>query len=278
MSSPIETHYARPELYQQILQALKDQGKTEISRQDLAAVDEFHVRGAAVSMELAKEAGFNKEMRILDAGCGIGGPCRMLASEFGCHITGIDITEEFIQTAKLLTQLVGLDHLVQYIHADALNMPFENESFDIVWTQHVQMNIRDKEKFYSEIKRVLKPGGRLIYYDIFTKSHAEVIYPVPWANDHSISFLVTSATLYEFLIDDGFIKIEIKDHTKEGIQFLKEMTERINSQGQPKLSMHLIMGDLWKEKLQNLLTNLENGVLEIESGIYQKPADESLQA
>lgn len=270
MSSPIEKHYARPELYKQILQALKDQGKTTISRQDLAAVDEFHVRGAAVSIELAREADFKKDIRILDLGCGIGGPSRMLASEFGCKITGIDITEEFIHTAILLTKLVGLDHLVQYIHADALNMPFENESFDVVWTQHVQMNIRNKEKLYSEINRVLDSGGLIIYYDILTRSHEDVIYPVPWANDNSISFLITPTTLHELLVNEGLTKIRIKDHTNEGIQFLKEMLNRINSQGQPKSGMHLIVGELWKDKFQNLLTNLENGILEIQSGIYQK--------
>ena len=270
MSSPVEKHYARPELYQQILNALQEQGKTTITRNDLSAVDEFHVRGAAVSMELAREAGFNKEMRILDVGCGIGGPARMLASEFGCHITGIDITEEFIETAKLLTKLVGLDDLVKFIHEDALNLPFENDSFDVVWTQHVQMNIRDKEKFYAEIKRVLNPGGRFIYYDIFTRSHEDLTYPVPWANDNSISFLVTPTTIHELLVNNGFTKIKLKDHTNEGIQFLKDMLNRANSQEQPKLGMHLILGDLWKEKFQNLLTNLEKGILEIQSGIYQK--------
>lgn len=269
MSSPIEKHYTRPALYQQIIKALEALGKTDITRRDLATVDEFHVRGAAVSMELAMDAGFDKDMRILDVGCGIGGPSRMLASEFGCKITGIDITEEFIHTARLLTQLVGLDHLVQYIHADALNMPFENESFDVVWTQHVQMNIRDKEKLYSEIKRVLVPGGRFIYYDILTSSHEDVIYPVPWASDNSISFLITPASLHELLVNKGFTKIKIKDHTREGIRFLKEMLNRVNTQGQPKPGMHLILGELWKDKFQNLLNNLENGILEIQSGIYQ---------
>lgn len=245
-------------------------GKTNITRQDLAAVDEFHVRGALVSMELAREADLHKGMRILDAGCGIGGPARMLANEYGCHVTGIDITKEFIETAKLLTRLVGLEEFAEYIHGDILDMPFENERFDIVWTQHVQMNIRDKEKFYAEISRVLHPAGRLIYYDILTQSHENPIYPVPWANDNSISFLATPASIHELLVNEGFKKINTKDHTKEGIQFLSSLIDRFNSQAQPKLGMHLIMGDLWQEKFQNLLINFEKGILELQSGIYQK--------
>ena len=100
-------------MYQKILTALNKLGKTNITRQDLAAVDEFHVRCALVSMELAREADLHKGMRILDAGCGIGGPARMLANEYGCHVTGIDITKEFIETAKLLTRLVGLEEFAE---------------------------------------------------------------------------------------------------------------------------------------------------------------------
>ena len=166
LNSPVEQQYHRKAIFETILDALRQQGIKNITRKDISAVDEFHVRGAAVSAELAKEAGFTGNSRVLDAGCGIGGPCRMLADEYGCKVTGIDITAEFIRTAGLLSELVGLGNRTDFIQADALQLPFADKSFDFVWTQHVQMNIENKNKFYSEIKRVLTEKGTFIYYDI----------------------------------------------------------------------------------------------------------------
>ena len=197
--SPVEEHYHRNGLYDTIMNKLQQLGVTAITRKDISGVDEFHIRGAAISLELANEAGFNKYSKVLDAGCGLGGPCRMLADEFGCDVTGIDITEEFIQTAQRLTALVKLEDRVTFLKADALQLPFSDESFDFVWTQHVQMNIEDKKKFYSEMERVLKPGGKFIYYDVLGKKKEPLNYPVPWADEASLSFLITAPELDELL-------------------------------------------------------------------------------
>ena len=158
LNQSIERHYLKEGLFEDIVERLKDQGINldSVKRSDIAGVDEFHVRGATVSKELAGSIDLNG-LEILDVGCGLGGSCRMLAEEFSCNTTGIDLSQEYIRTAKELSRLVRLTNKTEFLVGDGGNLPFRDNSFDVVWTQHVQMNIPDKNKFYSGIKRVLKP-------------------------------------------------------------------------------------------------------------------------
>jgi len=271
LNSSIENHYHQPDLFEGIVERLKEQGVdlNNVSRNHVAGVDEFHVRGAEVSKELANGIGIN-DSRVLDIGCGIGGPSRMLADEYNCMVTGIDISHEFIRTAQKLSELIGINNKTAFIQGDALNLPFDSGSFDIVWTQHVQMNINDKAKFYSEIKRVLKENGMLIYYDIFRKNNEDVTYPVPWANDSSVSFLQTISNMEHLLMDLGFTKLFTTDQTYQAVQFLKNLFEKIQLNGPPKLGLNVLMGDSTKEKLNNILKGLEENKIVLESGIYKK--------
>ena len=268
--SPVEEHYYQDGIFEKILKLLKEQGKERITREDITQVDEFHVRGAAVSVELAEEAGFDKNTRVLDVGCGIGGPARMLAAKFGCKVTGIDITEEFIRTAKLLSRETGLDEQTEFITGNALQLPFNNESFDVVWTQHAQMNIKDKGTFYSEICRVLKKGGRFIYYDIFSINHETLYFPVPWAMNGSLSFLMTINELNGLLTELGLLEITAKDETMEAIQFFKQMKERSAKEGPPGPVMYILMGKNTNEMLAGLVRNINEKKIELQSGIYKK--------
>ncbi|MFT5217629.1 MAG: ubiquinone/menaquinone biosynthesis C-methylase UbiE, partial [Glaciecola sp.] len=182
LNQNIENHYLKEELYEDIVNRLIEQeiDINEVKRSDIAGADEFHVRGAAVSKELAESINL-EGATVLDVGCGLGGPCRMLADEYNCQATGIDLSNEYIRTAKELSKLVRLDSKTSFVQGDATSLPFEDNTFDVVWTQHVQMNIPGKENLYSEISRVLKPGGHFLYYDILKKEDGEINYPMPWA-------------------------------------------------------------------------------------------------
>jgi ubiquinone/menaquinone biosynthesis C-methylase UbiE len=270
--SQIEAHYSHDHLYETIVQVLARAGITadKISRKDIAAIDEFHVRGQEVSHELAAAAGLQSGMRILDAGCGLGGACRMLAEAYDCDVTGIDITGDYIRTAQRLSALTGLQHATRFIQGSVVALPFNNKSFDIVWTQHVQMNIADKKTFYAEIHRVLTTGGRFIYYDILSHDHLPVHFPVPWASDANMSFLITSQQLHTVLHDSGFQPIQVKDETGKGIAFLNNLLNRIAQKGLPALGLHILLGDTALEKLSNLNKNLVEGKIVLESVVYVK--------
>lgn len=271
INTVIEDHYNRPGLFEDITERLKWQGISpeSVTRSNIAGVDEFHLRGAEVSKEIAEEAQINGA-KVLDIGCGIGGPARMLADEHNCTVTGIDMSSEFIRTAQKLSAMVGLESKTEFVYGDALELPFEGGSFDAVWTQHVQMNIEDKERFYSEAARVMKSGGKLIYHDIFRNGENDAYYPVPWANDAAISFLQTISNKDRILNELGFKKVKTTDQTEKAIQFLNNLFVKISENGLPKLGLNVLIGASTVEKLRNVHKSLIEKKIVLQSGIYQK--------
>lgn len=267
----VENHYFREGLFEKIIEGLREEGveSKNVKRSDLAAIDEIHVRGAEVSKELADSIDL-KGASLLDVGCGLGGPCRMLAEEYNCRVTGIDLGREYIRTAKELSKLVKLDDKTTFVQGDAANLPFGDESFDVVWTQHVQMNIPDKKKLYSEIDRVLKTRGRFLYYDIFKNSDAEISYPMPWAGTSDLSFLFRVEEMHQILKDLGFKKEHSIDQTRLGIKFFDELNAKLKEFGPPKLGLNVLMGETTPLKLSNLTNHLKSGDLELKSGVYRK--------
>jgi ubiquinone/menaquinone biosynthesis C-methylase UbiE len=272
MPTSVEQHYHQDGLYEKIIAALESTGISinEITRQSLAPADEFHVRGREVTIELALKSGLQPGMQLLDVGCGIGGPARFLAGEYGCHATGIDLTPEYIRTATLLSKLTKQENQTTFIAGNALELPFDNATFDMAWTQHVQMNIPDKQQFYKEIYRVLKPGGLFIYYDIFSKNEEPIHFPVPWASHSALSHLVTTTAAHQLFSNAGFELIEHTDQTTAGIQFLEKMRERMQQQGLPPVSLKLVVEEAFEEKFGNLYKNFREGKTALESGICVK--------
>ncbi|MGH6944730.1 MAG: class I SAM-dependent methyltransferase, partial [Geminicoccaceae bacterium] len=214
----VASHYGRDGLVDAILDALQATGKDidHLTIEALAPLDEFHVRGRPATAELAAGLKLARKMRVLDVGCGIGGASRYVAATCGCHVVGIDLTPEFCRSAALLAQMVGLGDRVEYRHGSALALPFENASFDAAYTQHVAMNIEDKAALYAEVVRVLKPGARFGIFDLLQGEGGDVVFPVPWARDASISFLVRPAELRALLEGAGFEVLSWRDTSAEG--------------------------------------------------------------
>ena len=269
--NPAEAHYHRSDLFEEIISRLKELkvDLSRIKREDIAAVDEFHVRGAQVSKELADSINISNA-KLLDVGCGIGGPSRMLSDEYGCEVTGIDLSEEFVRTATKLSDLLGFSGSTKFVCGDATEMPFDDETFDVVWTQHVQMNISDKMKFYAEIHRVLNNEGIFLYYDIFKQGEAEVNFPMPWANEPDISFLAPVSTIEKILQSLNFKKIQVQDQTNNGITFFENLLDSIKKFGAPILGLNVLMGASTKTKIINLLNGLKEGKIVLQSGVYRK--------
>ena len=184
LNEAIEQHYRRSGLATVILTALSNAGKdvNNLKPEDLASIDEFHIRGREATLELARAAGLDASTQVLDVGSGVGGPSRCIAREFGCRVTGIDLTHEYCRVATMLAERTGLSHLVSYRQGDALNLPFRDRAFDAAWTQHVAMNIPDKATLYREMDRVLKPSGVVGIYDILAGPGGPILFPVPWAH------------------------------------------------------------------------------------------------
>src|SRR6201987_5267189 len=109
-NNPVESHYTRDDLGETILAALKAAGKDidHLTPDDLAPVDEFHGGQRPATIRLAELVGFTGTERVLDVGSGLGGPSRYLAWRYGCHVSGVDLTAEFVRVAERLTGPTGL--------------------------------------------------------------------------------------------------------------------------------------------------------------------------
>lgn len=189
----INEHYIRDNLGKTILAAYESAGKdiNSLTREDISTFEEFHIRGRIATRELGQLAELTEGMKVLDIGSGVGGPARTLAAEFGCEVVGLDMVEEYCNTAEMLTGKVGLSDKVTFRRGDMLDMPFEDSTFNVVWSQHVTMNIEDKQRLFREIRRVLRPGGIFVLYEIIAGPTSPIHFPVPWAGDTTINFLVT---------------------------------------------------------------------------------------
>lgn len=257
----VEQHYSRGRILDSILGALRESGKdlARLKPEDLAPVDEFHIRGREATVELARRASLKPGWRVLDVGCGLGGSARYLAAEHQCQVTGIDLTQEYVDVANALVGMVGLSDKVAFRQASALEIPFDESSFDVVWTQHVQMNIADKGAFYRECARVTRPKGLLLFHDIFRGEGGPLHYPVPWAEEPSISFLAPPGEVREILNELGFVIHDWVDTSDASLQWVVAAMDRLTVSGPPPLGSHLLMGDTAKTKLENAVRNLRDG-------------------
>jgi ubiquinone/menaquinone biosynthesis C-methylase UbiE len=276
----IERHYTRPNLENTILTALKNAGKNvdQLTVDDIAPIDEFHTRGREATVNLASLLNnLQPNFHVLDVGAGIGGPSRYLASKFGCRVTGLDLVEEYCHVADSLAKRINLDKLLTYRQGDATQMPFEDATFDVVWTQHASMNIADKKRLYSEMHRVLKPGGNLAVYDIFRGSSSDmdgrtIHFPVPWATDPTISHLISGEEARKLLKEDvvGFKEVAWEDKTESVIDWIKQMLKRAQTSGPPPTGLHILVGPQWSDLVKNLLRNLEEGRITVAQGIFER--------
>jgi ubiquinone/menaquinone biosynthesis C-methylase UbiE len=279
----VERHYTRSNLENTILTALRNAGKNvdQLTVDDLAPIDEFHTRGREATANLASLLNKNLQpnFHVLDVGSGIGGPSRYLASRFGCRVTGLDLVSEYCRVADSLAKRVKLDNLLTYRQGDATHIPFEDATFDIVWTQHASMNIAYKKRFYSEMHRVLKHGGKLAIYDVFKGSNnsnidgstSSIHFPVPWAPDPSISHLILREEARKLLKKVvGFREVVWEDKTESVIDWIKQMRKRAQTSGPPQIGLHVLVGPQWSDLVKNLLRNLEEGRIAVAQGIFER--------
>ncbi len=261
VTSAVARHYTVPDLGDSILAALQTAGKntTRLAPQDLAPIDEFHVRGREATLELAQSVELDSTDHVLDVGSGIGGTARCLAQEFGCRVTGVDLTAEYCRVATMLAARTGLAELVDYREADANDLPFTDGAFDVVWTEHVAMNIPDKQRFYQEMRRVLRPGGRLAIYDVLAGPSGPVHFPVPWARTPATSFLVSPEQLQDLLTEAGFTVAQWSDRTTAARAWFKELGKQFRESGPPVLGFHLLLGPEFKTMARNQKLSLEDG-------------------
>lgn len=264
--------YGRGDLWERIESTLiaNDLDPNRLTVEDLAAMDQFHSRGRDATLDLAEISGITADMRVLDVGGGLGGPARTLASEIGCTVEVLDLTEEFCTVGRELTARTGLDSLISFTHGNALDLPHEDATFDAVWTQHSTMNIPDKPGLYAEINRVLKPGGRLAMHEIFAVAGRDIHFPVPWARDEAISHIVTQEEARSTIFANGLDGITWTDESDEAAAWFRERAAAMPPEPPPvpPLGLPVILGPAFREMFGNQVKNLAEGRITVARGVF----------
>ena len=265
----VERHYTRGGLVDTIRAALQQAGKDldRLTVEDLAPLDHFHGRGLVATEQLAAQLKPTAVERVIDIGSGIGGPSRWLARRFGCTVAGVDLTQEFVQVATMLTALTGLAERVSYRQGTALALPFPDASFDLAWSQNASMNIADRATLYREMHRVLKPGGRLGLQEVLQGPGGPPHFPSPWASEAGLSFLLTETETRAALEAAGFAVLDWVDTTDAGGS---SAATRAAPAEPPLLGVHLLVGARWREIYGNGTRNYREGRVRSMSAVLRR--------
>jgi SAM-dependent methyltransferase len=255
----VSEHYTHGTLLEAIRQGVAKLGKTEadVTLEDLGPVEEFHIGGRQASADFLDQLDLQPDDSVLDVGCGLGGVARFAASRYGSRITGVDLTQEYVQTGRVLTRWVGLQDCIVLEQGSATAMSYIDASFDKAYMMHVGMNIADKSALMNEVFRVLKPGGRLGIFDIMRTSDDELAFPVPWASEAKGSALATLGEYKLALEAAGFqLSAERNRHAFALAFFDKLHANTTAAGGPPPLGLHIVMGANAAQKIANMVENV----------------------
>lgn len=259
-------HYGRAAGLAEILARIDEISPGALSPEALAPLDQFHSGGLAATRKLADLAAIRPGESVLDVGCGVGGPARVLVREHGARVHAVDLSPGYVEIGRELSKKSGIP--VAFQIANALDLPFAGESFDMVWTQHASMNIADKARFYRELRRVLRPGGRLAFHDLLAGDESGALqYPVPWADRAGESFLIEAAALRTLLRRCGFRERVWEDRTAATLKFFE--TAPPPTAMAPPVGIHLLLGPEFPAMAANVRHNLASGRLGSAMAVYE---------
>lgn len=260
-SSAIADHWSQVDAYDTIVSALRkmSQPLESLTIEDLAPVDHLHARGYPATVDLADRLPIAPGQRILDIGCGLGGPARYIAKRFQCHVTGIDITPSFVRAGNRLSALVRMESRVTIEHGDGERLPYSDAAFDGAYSQHVTMNVGNRDAFFAEAFRVLKPGAFFALTEHGLGAAGEPHYPLPWSEDGSDAYLVAPSQTRAMLERAGFEDIVVEDTGDKYLAAYRTAIERAERGELPPLGIHLLLGATAPEKTRNAARNIEEG-------------------
>jgi sarcosine/dimethylglycine N-methyltransferase len=266
--SGLETHYSARDIEARILAGLRAAGlnpEQRLSPEELGALDHFHTGGLRASRELLEVAQIRADDRVLDIGAGLAGSARLLASTVGCQVDCIEMSPDYCAGAVLLNRLTGLEDRINVHEGSALELPFADDSFDVVWMQNVGMNIADKQTLYGEIARVLKPGGRYAFQEMAAGNVATSYFPLPWATEPADNFLVSAEEMQSLLGECGLIA-ELFEDTSD--VHLSRTTANATPAAAGQLGLAVFVDNL-AQKAANARRSLEEGQVRLVRGVFR---------
>lgn len=269
----VAAHYTTGQLTERVEAALKALGvdPDHATADDLKAADEFHTGGLQATEHFFGHLDVTPDTKVIDMGSGIGGTARFVAGRFGAHVTGVDLTPEFVETAGALSAMVGLGDKTAFHVGSALQMPVPDGAFDLATLMHVGMNIEDKAALFAEAARVLAPGGTFAVFDVMKAGVDEpLIFPLPWSTLPETSFVASPGTYKDAAASAGFDMVLEHDRADFAKDFMAAAFAAAEESGPSPMGIHLMMGETAGEKLQNYVANLHAGRISPTELVFRK--------
>jgi len=257
-------HYAAPELLEIVRGALTSMGidPDDAPPEALRPVDEFHIGGAEATDYLLDKLGITSETRVLDIGSGLGGAARVIAARFGCPVTGIDLTPDFVEAARGLNRMCGMDMNPSFEVGSATDMPVVDDAFDLATMLHVGMNIPDKPGIFNEAHRVVRNGGIFAIYDVMRTGQGDLTFPVPWAAHAGLSALAEPDVYRRAAASAGFTLEKEENRQAIALEFFARVRAKVEEMGgPPALGLHNIMGATTGAKVANMVAGIKGDVI-----------------
>jgi ubiquinone/menaquinone biosynthesis C-methylase UbiE len=251
--SAVADHYARGDLVAAIRDGLARMGKNEstVTADDLAPVDEFHIGGRNATGELVRQLALRPEDRVLDIGCGLGGPARQIAAHYGCHVTGIDLTRDYVEAGNVLSRWLHLEDRVSLQQGNALALPFSDALFAAAYMIHVGMNIANKRALFTEAGRVLRPGAHFAVFDVMRVGDGALAYPLPWASTAETNAIAGPAQYRDALCAAGFEIISDRDRRDVALDYFARQRAKVGK-GSVALGVQTLMGPRRPDMVRNM--------------------------
>jgi ubiquinone/menaquinone biosynthesis C-methylase UbiE len=269
----VASHYTHGGLLDAIREGIRKLGKTvdQLQVDDLGPVDEFHIGGRVATESFLDQLDIVDAHHVLDVGCGLGGASRYATQKYGCRVTGIDLTPEYIETGNTLCEWVGLSNQIRLEVEDATALSHPDGTFDRAYLMHVGMNIADKAVLASELHRVVRPGGRIGIYDVMRVADGDLQFPVPWAEEQAGSSVSPPATYIAALESAGFNILAERNRRDFALEFFEQLKTRAETDGPAPLGLHILMGNTRGEKLKNMIENISRNLIAPVEIVAEKP-------
>ena len=260
----VTQHYTHGRLVDAIRDGIEKLGKStdNVLADDLAPVDEFHIGGRVATEEFLDQIGITGDQHLLDVGCGLGGASRFAALRYGCQVTGVDLTPEYIETGNVMCQWLGLAGRIDLQVENAIALPHADNTFDGAFLLHVGMNIADKRALISELYRVVRPRGKLGIYDVMRVNAGDLEFPVPWATEPGGSSVSPPEVYRSAMKSAGFKIIAQRNRRDFALDFFAQIKKKVSDAGgPPPLGLHILMGETAPVKIKNMIENISRGLL-----------------
>lgn len=255
----VRQHYGGEDLAAAILAALAAAGTDldHLTVDQLSPVDQLHAGFGDATRHLLDRLALQPTDRLLDVGCGIGGPARMAAARHGCSVTGVDLSPDFVDAARSLTATVGPSELVEFRLVDGAGLGVDDGAFDAAMLVHVGMNIPDKDTVFGQVRRALRDGGRFAVFEQMRVGDGELPYPLPWAEDARSSFVASPDEYAGALAAAGFAVLSTDDRTAQTVW----PGAAPPPSGPPRVTPMAVFGPRFGERIGNNIAATRAGLL-----------------